>query len=286
MNTQISQSLHLELKKKVIEHTPYIIKCARISRGFDQAQLASDIGVAQSTISKLEKGSLLPDAATWAVICEITGIPLNSNQLGFIDFGMSKERVSLVHPGFKTESYSKKFVNPKYQVNSMFSVRFFKPLLETVKKEKGVDYYCSVLKKLKIDPAYFYRLDLKLNELFLTDFLNEASFSERPKMKLSSFWENNIHGFVFEKMLKKPKMTDPLELFVKKSGNYNIAFKYEVIEKKRKSAEVFVQYLVKDLSPNILDYNMMFLREIAQSLHYNKFEVKPGHCSSRLKMSA
>ena len=59
-----------------INHTAsMVISYFRKNIGITQVELANVWGVTQGTVSKIEKGTLVPSVAQWVEVCDILDVP-------------------------------------------------------------------------------------------------------------------------------------------------------------------------------------------------------------------
>jgi transcriptional regulator with XRE-family HTH domain len=252
-----------ELRKLIVKNTPSIIKCARISNGLDQVSLAKSLGVSQSTISKYEKGHLIPDAINWAIICQVTSIPLDSNELGFLDF----EQAASFNFRLKDEMenvHSMNWIHPIFRQDCGYNNRYLKPLIGHAFETKGEEACRQFFSDLNIDPSYFVRLDLQLNDTFLSKF--GEFFGSLPKSEELSgeFWKLEHHGLACRRSLSQGQALQTyLESYIEKSMAYNCVFNYEVIEKKPQTSVFrFFSKESVECCEFAIDYHELFLKQL------------------------
>lgn len=272
-----------EIKENVQNHTPGIIKCARLFTGLDQIEFSQAIGISQSLVSKYEKGNLLPDTITWALICNITKIPLDSNIVGFIDMG---ERAT---PKFRLEKenkYLNRFVNKDFRKNCYFNNRFFMPLIHNLSKKLSKKDLEKFFKEIKVDPSYFYRLDLQLNERFFEKIYKYFSKNKDILRTISQSWESSYHGNLYHKF--EPHISSPVErmrIFSNLSSKYNCFFSYKIKDSSSNKIELEVEPKFDLKNDFLADYNNAYLQSISGVKKANLFSVNKKSSSWQIQVT-
>lgn len=258
-----------EIKENILLHTPLIIKCARMSSGYGQADFAKLLGITQSTISKLESGILVPDAITWAILCQQTNIPLDSNYLGFIDLkenSKNKFRLSSQNP------FVSKLIDKKYRENCNYNNRFIMPILNHLHIQLGTKDYQKALKSLKVDPCYFYRLDLQVNDNFIDKIQAKFFPKTSPEQLFDNFWSRKVHGSYFcDYVGMKHNSVKKVQYFVKHAKAYNCEFDYEIKDQTKKDIQLEVSPSTSKPSAFMNQYNISFLKHMTENK--NQFKI-------------
>ena len=88
-----------------------LLTCARCLRGLTQLELAKRVGIHQSSLSRIEKGILVPGVYLWHRIVQALDIPMDYVKNMFIDLQqIAKTQDNLINEFCK--------IPPKYTENS------------------------------------------------------------------------------------------------------------------------------------------------------------------------
>ncbi len=146
-------------------HVAQVLRSRRKSFGFSQIQVASQIHVSQSTLSKIESGMLKPDVFQWYGICQQLKLSPTGWVRGVIDSGQAVTLKSEPKEGlYNIPGY--------YAYNRGESNRYYLPFFYIFKEALGEKSLYNFLETLKIDLDYFLDFDNQLNFNFFMSLVN------------------------------------------------------------------------------------------------------------------
>ncbi|MBD65839.1 MAG: hypothetical protein CME62_11575 [Halobacteriovoraceae bacterium] len=155
----------------VRQKTAKLIRAGRKLRKFKQAEMASQLGITQSMISKLESGILAPDAGLWYEFCQMMDINADlTYNSGLIFTATPKEKLD-----------SQIFKLGKVKSETMIKVKECIPFIRSIEELNFQHDFQAYLKENKIDADVFvvpnYEVPLNLLGIifdFLTDKISES----------------------------------------------------------------------------------------------------------------
>ncbi len=269
-----------------------LIKVVRKLHKVGQVEMASILGVNQSSVSKIESGHAVLSLEGYTQFCLKFNIPLNAHLLDYIDdmkFTDSSACMNLNH-SFKIDS--------RYCIFSSIAVREVRPLIEYSKHQFGETYLNKKLEEKKVDPLYFYKMDNVINPLFLVDFTNEIIKEKGIKLHdiFSSkyFYSPSVHGNVYENLSSSNSAIEALEKYVNVSPLYDCNYNRELKKVNKKTAKLimtpkpkyleFTQKWEDDKKDLIDKYYYEFTKKICSFGHKKDFHLslnsnKDGKCT-------
>lgn len=203
-----------------------VIICARKMKGLTQNDVTKRLGMAQSTLSRIEAGILVPSVLVWMELTDLLEMPVDSLKYGVIDYVSDTElRSGNVENGFKIPN--------KYSQLKCLKVRGILPLMTFVREKWGVDAFEKVCKVMKVDKDFFTCLDNQLNLKFLDDVVKYIvnNFGFDPNM-MDEVFENmklpELHGRLFEDYQGLKSKIEIVKLYLNFLTKYQVLFFNEV----------------------------------------------------------
>jgi transcriptional regulator with XRE-family HTH domain len=78
--------------REISQRTCHIIRDERLSRDLTQIEMASELGISQSALSKIENLAMTPTLIPWLKFCSAFGLPANLPMDEKLYKGWSKEQ--------------------------------------------------------------------------------------------------------------------------------------------------------------------------------------------------
>jgi DNA-binding XRE family transcriptional regulator len=217
--------------------TAGIVETARKNAGMTQKELADKLEVIQSTVSRIELGSLAPTLFHWMQMCKLLNIPHDAISIGYLDrCTLTRYNSNPVEGGYN--------IPKAYRDLKCIKVRGILHFLNYTRNELGENVYLSILSDLKMKPTFFVNLDNQVNLNFLNDFL--SAFEDHQK--LTSKTKNGImkyaaseksHGALSTLYRNADSQIDLMGRFINNAAKYGKAFTME-IEKENPDQITFI----------------------------------------------
>ncbi|MFI5391945.1 MAG: helix-turn-helix domain-containing protein, partial [Bacteriovoracales bacterium] len=217
--------------------TAGIVETARKNAGMTQKDLADKLEVIQSTVSRIELGTLSPTLFHWMQMCKLLNIPSDAISIGYLD------RCTLTR--FNSNEVEGGYSIPKaYRDLKCIKVRGILHFLNYTRNELGEKVYNSILSDLKMKPTFFVNLDNQVNLNFLNDFL--SAFEDHQKltsktkngiMKYAAFEKS--HGALSTLYRNADSQIDLMGRFINNFAKYGKCFSLE-IEKEKPDQITFI----------------------------------------------
>ena len=140
-------------ERKATHKMALILRSIRKSMPLTQSELASKLGMTQSALSKIEKGTLMPSAYVWISLCQLADVPADAFFWGQID---REKNCRFLKKDDRQQGYK---IPKKYNYLMGTSVRAMLPNIAYFKElfgEQGFQDFCF---EHKIDPDFFAILD-------------------------------------------------------------------------------------------------------------------------------
>ncbi len=213
-----------------------LIKVVRKLHSVDQTEMASILGVNQSSVSKIERGNAVLSLEGYTQFCLKFNIPLHAHLLDYIDdmkFINLNNSIKFNH-SFKIDS--------RYRNFSSIAVRAIRPLIEFSKNQFGETYLNKKLEEQKVDPLYFYKMDNVINPLFLVDFskqiIKEKNIKLHDIFSSKNFYTSSVHGNVYESLSSSKTVIEAVEKYVDVSQLYDCNYDRELKKVNKKTIKL------------------------------------------------
>lgn len=235
-------------------HAGDLVKCARMNLKVSQIDLAKIINCSQSFISKIENGSLVPDAFQWMVLSDFLKFPADSLRYGYLDKGI------LIKP--RDDKRESGFALPKeYQKGRAANLKFIAPLIETLEEVKGENYYRDFLKNQSIDPAFGVNFSHQINYNFFEKTLSETSSSLPSDQELgilcaNKFAQERSHGIFWQSYKKQKSSLKSIEIYIRNMKSYQSFwnFEFENITKSKAKIKIKPSNILEEVSTKTNDF--------------------------------
>ena len=206
--------------------TAGIVESARRNAGYTQKGLAQELGVIQSTISRIEKGILSPTLFHWMEMCEILKIPQDAISVGYLDHASTAKIKSDLKEGGHN-------LPKKYRELRCFKVRQLLPLINFLRSEFGDEAYIETIKAMGMRPTFFVNIDNQVNLAFLNDLLaqigNYQTINKKTSRSILRYTsEVNSHGILSNLYRNAQDQMDLMDRYLKNTSKYQRAFNIEI----------------------------------------------------------
>jgi transcriptional regulator with XRE-family HTH domain len=213
-------------EQKTAEVCAHIMRVTRKSNRITQEDLARDLGISQSALSRMEHGSLIPSAHHWMAFCQITGIATDSIMTGIVDI---LKPVRLSSPdrvgSFKLPRVYRKDAGS----TSRSMLPFVHFMVETMGKDKAKEW----MKSRKLDLDYFYNLNHPINLNFCLDI--SQSLVESGELKPGHLDAitglvagEKTHGLLHHQYDACPDASTRLQTLIHHAAYYECNFDYKI----------------------------------------------------------
>jgi transcriptional regulator with XRE-family HTH domain len=205
-----------------------LIRTTRSQLGLSQVEVSHMIGMSQANFSKVENGLLSLDAPKWFILCEATGLSLDSALTGYVDF---RTRAVLKEGGGEHG-----FKLPRNYASSRGSkVRALLPLLQFAERSLGVEVLEKVFEGMGVDPDFFLCLDNQISIEFGLDFAQYLIQKQKLKPESLSELVSSVasplgHGKIGDQYLGMHDFESLLTTLVDNASFYECNFEYRLEE--------------------------------------------------------
>ncbi len=217
--------------------TAGIIETARKNAGMTQKELADRLGVIQSTVSRIELGTLSPTLFHWLQMCKLLYIPHDAISIGYLD------RCTITR--FNSNQVEGGYNIPKaYRDLKCIKVRGLLHFLNYTRNELGEKVYHSILSDLKMKPTFFVNLDNQVNLNFLNDFLtafeDHRKLTNKTKNEIMKYASSEkCHGALSTLYRNADSQIDLMGRFINNFPKYGRCFSLK-IEKEKPDQLTFI----------------------------------------------
>jgi transcriptional regulator with XRE-family HTH domain len=214
------------------------MRAARKASSLTQVEVAKELQISQSALSKLEHGILVPSAIEWFDFCRITGIPADSLVTGTI------ERLKPItlsssdrEGGFKLPK--------KYALNRGSKMRSMVPFISFFKEKLGDSHFDSFCKHQMLDADYCLDLDNTISLQFGLDLwetlIQKGALSRNQVSRIARASRNPlIHGSLGNGYLKENERSQLLASLLEHAHFYECNFDYRIEDRRKKWFEFSV----------------------------------------------
>ncbi|MDD4976221.1 MAG: helix-turn-helix domain-containing protein [Bacteriovorax sp.] len=245
-----------------------LIECIRYTYGLNQTTLAMTLGVAQSSISKIEKGDLTLSAFQWCDLAQSLNLPIETIKNCYLD-----NRTVTVTNSYKMENGYE--ITPKYSENRCIKVRCLLPFISFMDLKINNAFFDNFLNELSKDTksskstflkrSFFCNLDNQVNLLFvetLIQKIKDSGASNHSIAEISYFFRlYDSHGLLAKSYEKEKNQINILKQFIQNFPKYNNVLVHQIMDHDKNSL-IFSSTINDDLSESYLttsDYCRNFI---------------------------
>ena len=277
-----------------------IIICARKMKRLTQSDVTKSVGLAQSTLSRIEAGILVPSIFLWMDLTDLLDIPVGVLRYGVLD-NMSKAEIrsGIFENGFK--------IPRTYAKEKCIKVREISPLIRYITIKHGEKKTKRIFKELGVDKDFFVSYDNQFNLRFADDLLlylhNAFGFqaSDIKDVVELGMCDQFVHGRLGADYAASEGTVELLQKFFKNVSLYHSLYRQEMVLVGDK--EMIVTYtpnpVVYDQVKALSDFSREFLhvykRELIENLPkmtfgknaslFEKIKVTRENCSEETTIS-
>jgi transcriptional regulator with XRE-family HTH domain len=233
-----------------------IFRAVRKLRGLKQGEVSKYINVTQGTISKFEKGILIPDCQKWYQFCErLKIVPDLTYRSGYIFTSIGRD-------SYKKSTF---IIDGSHQAPYIQAKECI-PLINVINEMKLTLPFEKLIKKNKIDLDVFRVLDLKIPvSIFLIVFNFFDSKIQQSEKLASQAYIKNLEYFLPSLNLKQSKFN----LFLPKLLHL-LEFSSEIVVFSKKKSQITIKInknfpysdAERPLIENYLKYKSVLTRDI------------------------
>lgn len=204
-----------------------IIICARKMKRLTQSDVTKSVGLAQSTLSRIEAGILVPSVFLWMDLTDLLDIPVDALRYGVLD-GLSKTEIrsGIFENGFKVPRI--------YAKEKCVKVREIAPIIRYIVSKFGDKKAKRMLKELGIDRDFFTCYDNQFNLALVDDlvtYLRDA-FSFTPA-QMSDLVEHGmrdqfIHGRMAPEYRHCENSLELVQKYLKNIQMYHTLYRQDI----------------------------------------------------------
>ncbi len=225
--------------KEIKRTTAQIIISARKMLGLTQNDIADNLKIAQSTISRIEAKKLIPSMFLWMEISELLDIPYDSIPMGYLD----KEIDAEIATGRNENGF---LIPLKYSTNKCIKVRKLLPLVQFICDKWGKEKFEALVGKLRVNKNFFINLDNQLNVAFMHDFLElveeEISLNDENIAEIANYLScMKSHGRLARSYQNSHEHITLLKKYIKNSAKYQAIFNYKIESSSTNSLTVTIK---------------------------------------------
>ncbi len=258
-----------------------IIICARKMKRLTQSDVTKSVGLAQSTLSRIEAGILVPSVFLWMDLTDLLDIPVDALRYGVLD-GMSKTEIrsGIFENGFK--------IPRMYAKEKCIKVREIAPIIRYIASKHGEKKAKRMLKELGIDKDFFVCYDNQFNLSLVDDlllYLRDAfgfRIEDINEVVELGMCDQYIHGRLAAEYKTAESTVELLQKFFKNIPLYHTLYRQELTMVNDK--EMIVSYIpnpvVYDQVKGLSDYSREFLELYKREFIKNLPQMTFGKNSS------
>lgn len=162
MRFETANDTELERAQKKI--CGLLIKSARMNRGLTQSDIIQQLSpLAQSTLSRIESGALLPNILLWYDLCELLAIPIDALRAPSFDI----PKPITVTSGIFEDGYR---IPKEYKINKCIGMRFLAPIFYGIFLDQ--DLLHLIKKRFNVHPEIMLAYSNQISLNFLFDLLD------------------------------------------------------------------------------------------------------------------
>lgn len=226
-----------------------IIICARKMKRLTQSDVTKSVGLAQSTLSRIEAGILVPSVFLWMELTDLLDISVDALRYGVLD-DMSKAEIrsGIFENGFKLPRM--------YAKEKCVKVREFSPVIRYMSNKHGHKKTKRILKELGVDKDFFACYDNQFNLSLLDDiilYLRHAfglKVEDINEIVEHGMLDQYVHGRLAPDYKAAESTVELLQKFFKNVSLYHTLYRQELTMINEK--EMVVSYI-----PNPVVYDQV-----------------------------
>lgn len=258
-----------------------IIICARKMKRLTQSDVTKSVGLAQSTLSRIEAGILVPSVFLWMDLTDLLDIPVDALRYGVLD-GLSKTEIrsGIFENGFKVPRI--------YAKEKCIKVREISPIIRYIVSKFGDKKAKKMLKELGIDRDFFTCYDNQFNLALIDDlvtYLRDAfAFQANQMQELieHGMRDLHVHGRMAPEYKNCENSLELIHRYLKNIHLYHTLYRQELTSVNER--ELLVSYIpnptVYDQVKNCSQFTRDFLREYKRVYLENLPQMTFGKNSS------
>lgn len=264
---------------QLLNITAGIVETARKNSNMTQKELADHLGVIQSTVSRIEMGSLSPTLFHWMEMCKLLNIPHDAISVGYLDRGtFTKINSNSVEGGYTL---------PKpYRDLKCLKVRSILPFLNYIRNDLGEKVYHSILSDLKMKPTFFVNLDNQVNFNFVRDFISAIGDHQKISSKIKaaimkSASNPDSHGVLSTTYRNADDQMDLMIRYLNNVAKYQKVFSVKIEETTPEEIKFLVttddplKKTVEGMGRELDDYLWNFYVHYLQKFSLFKYKEQP-----------
>lgn len=207
-----SSSTYTSSQDQLLHRSSRIMRLVRKTLNLTQEEMAKELQITQSCLSKFEASRLGPSAIQWMTFCKRANIQPDCIFTGVIDGLNAKSlRRQVGKLPFRRA--------PHYLSAPLISVRLLRPLLDLIEQQHSKNILQSVLKQLNTDAELLLFLDEYLSWQFVIDLCDAL---ERRKLSLPNLWQcwspehfgDHTLGDLFTELTKKKQQWEKVSVYL------------------------------------------------------------------------
>ena len=273
-------------ERQDLQRISRVMRAARKISGKNQVEIAKDLGISQSALSKFESAILIPSTSQWYKFCKTLNVDsLESFTLGTID-----NRIAATPSGSYPETTFK--IPKKYAHHQGSKVRAIRPFLDFFSSQIGEEKLERYLKESKVDSDFFVVQDNQLNIGFTIDIathmINAGNLAKKDVSALTRpISQPRIHGALHNIYDSVSTEMALLQNLFENSKKYEINFDYKIENVTRKDLEVSItpaehleqfDYKSAVLGDFLCRYKKSYFQQFSTYKGAKRVEIEEEHC--------
>jgi DNA-binding XRE family transcriptional regulator len=202
------------------------MRAARKQLSLTQESVAKQLGISQSALSKLERGTLIPSAPQWFEFCRMTEIAPASIKTGVIE----RMRPAVLEDALRVGSFK---LPRKYARRRGSKARALIPFFLFLEQAVGEKAYFDFFKDRKVDADFFIDLDNQIALEFLLDLarvLIDGGHLRPENLPALTVFAGSArtHGSLAADYARQASPLDRVAALLANAGLYECNFRYAI----------------------------------------------------------